>query len=131
MKLLLDTQVILMILSNDKRLSDDARELIAGAEHEIYYSPASVAEIAKKHQNSPLLLSIDENTFNIMCVKSGLKELTLSSSAIVSALSQNNPTSRSNPFAAILLAQAKEEGMLFVTRSKDMNDENDDSIVVI
>lgn len=122
MKLLLDTQVVLMVLSNDKRLSPEAMDLITSEEHEIYYSAASVLEIQDKHKKSPLRLSIDENTFHIMCSKSGLKELELSSAAIVSgAQIGNNPNpGRDNPYACILLAQAREEGMTLVTKNSDI-----------
>ena len=46
MKILLDTHVILWVLTDDARLSDQARKLIADPENLICYSAASVWEIA-------------------------------------------------------------------------------------
>jgi PIN domain nuclease of toxin-antitoxin system len=48
MKFLIDTHVFLWFILNDPQLSDNARDLMIDAKHEIYLSPASHWEIAIK-----------------------------------------------------------------------------------
>ncbi|MER2183109.1 MAG: PIN domain-containing protein, partial [Clostridia bacterium] len=53
MKLLLDTHVLLRVLTNDSKLSDKARRLIADESNEIFYSVISAWEIEIKHEKHP------------------------------------------------------------------------------
>ena len=53
MKLLLDTHVALWAISDSKRLSVAVRTLLENEENEVYYSMASVWEIAIKRKIHP------------------------------------------------------------------------------
>lgn len=49
MNLLLDTHIALWAVTNDRRLSRDAKDLIADPDNEVWVSAASVWEIGIKH----------------------------------------------------------------------------------
>jgi PIN domain nuclease of toxin-antitoxin system len=49
MRLLLDTHLLLWAAANSKRLSREARELLEDAGNNVYYSAASIWEIAIKN----------------------------------------------------------------------------------
>lgn len=133
MNIVLDTQVTLWMLASDKRLTASARELLSSNENQIYYSPVSVLEIATKHSERPHRLSIDENTFNIMCQKSGLMELPLRANSVVAMQgTYADPDDRDgDPFSHLILAQAMDEGMLFMTHNKDLAKADDEHIFYI
>ena len=50
MRVLLDTHIILWALENNSKLPKKAREIIEDERNQIYYSTASVWEIAIKHK---------------------------------------------------------------------------------
>lgn len=53
MKILLDTHFILWSLKNDDRLPKDVRKMITDLSNEVYYSSASIWEVAIKHKARP------------------------------------------------------------------------------
>jgi PIN domain nuclease of toxin-antitoxin system len=56
MKLLLDTCTFLWIISDDPKLSDQARNLFQQANHEVFFSVVSMWEITVKYQLGKLPL---------------------------------------------------------------------------
>ena len=50
MRILLDTHILLWALSNDTKLPEKARELIADEENEIYYSVISIQACQKRQR---------------------------------------------------------------------------------
>ena len=53
MEILLDTHVIIWVLTDDRRLTSKAREMILAPDNMIYFSTASLWEIAVKNQEAP------------------------------------------------------------------------------
>ena len=53
MKILLDTHILLWVLSNDAKLSEKARKLVENEENEIYYSIVSLWEVELKRLAHP------------------------------------------------------------------------------
>lgn len=49
MKILIDTHIAIWAVMNDSKLPERAKEIILDKENEIFYSTASVWEIAIKH----------------------------------------------------------------------------------
>ena len=49
MRLLLDTHLLLWVVSQSRRLSQQARQLIGDPENELLFSVASIWEVAIKH----------------------------------------------------------------------------------
>lgn len=53
MKVLIDTHIAIWAVLNDPKLTERARDIILDRENEIFYSTASVWEIAIKHMLHP------------------------------------------------------------------------------
>ncbi len=53
MKVLIDTHIAIWAVLNDPKLPERARDIILDRENEIFYSTASVWEIAIKHMLHP------------------------------------------------------------------------------
>ncbi len=63
MNLLLDTCTFLWLAEDDRRLSDNVRDLFQDSSNEIWLSPASAWEISLKHGLGKLQLSEDPYTY--------------------------------------------------------------------
>ena len=61
MKLLLDTHVLLWTIAKDDLLPDNARALIGNEENDIFFSLASVWEVAIKHASKPGKITFSED----------------------------------------------------------------------
>ena len=73
MRVLLDTHIILWALENNSKLPEKAREIIEDERNQIYYSTASVWEIAIKHMARPDKMLINGRAFSEKCIQSGFE----------------------------------------------------------
>ena len=115
MKLLLDTHVLLRVLTNDSKLSDKARRLIADESNEIFYSVISVWEIEIKHE------------------KPGFFQVGIDVKAVryLSALERKpNVPDHHDPFDRMMICQAAVNGMLFVSEDERIAEYTDPCIYV-
>ena len=118
MRLLLDTHIALWAISDSKRLGGDVRELLENEENAVYFSMASVWEIAIKRKIHPEQMPMDEEVFVSLCEESGFKRLDIRLHhifAVKGLTRQENAPRHNDPFDRLLLAQAKSEGFRFVT----------------
>jgi PIN domain nuclease of toxin-antitoxin system len=74
-RLLLDTHLLLWSAASSKRLPDDARELLEDAANEVYYSAASIWEIATKSSLGRKDFRIDLTSLQSVLPEMGLIEL--------------------------------------------------------
>jgi len=119
LRLLLDTHVALWAVSDDPRLSDIGRTLIADRANEIYVSVATLWEISIKFslgRDRPNAMPIGSETAQGYFLSAGYKLLDVAA-AHVHAL-QNLPPVHSDPFDRILLAQAYEVPLRFLTHDQ-------------
>lgn len=79
MRFLLDTHIILWMLENNAKLPQEARKVIEDENNQIYYSTASVWEIAIKHMARPDKMRIGGRDFSEKCMSSGLDRIKKSS----------------------------------------------------
>ena len=123
MKILLDTHVIIWALTDDPKLSEKARKLITEKDNIIYYSLASVWEIAVKNRKAPEKCPYNEKDISELCVKSGFVELSIDLPAITGLrglrVKEGCELSNYDPFDRMLLSQAKCNEMIFL--SHDVN----------
>ena len=63
MRLLLDTHIALWAISDSKRLREDIRVLLENKENSVYFSMASVWEVAIKRKLHPDQMPMDEEVF--------------------------------------------------------------------
>ena len=118
MKILADTHILIWSLMGNDKLSDSARDIILDSNNTIYYSLFSVWEIAIKSNAHPDAFSFNAEDFDRMCRNSGYQMLEGKVEHVLCLdtlkLADNAPNHH-DPFDRILLAQAKSEGMIFLT----------------
>ena len=107
--LLLDTHVVLWLLDDSRRLGADARSWIDAAGR-VHMSAASAWEIAIKRSLGKLVVPED---FEDAVVASGLADLPVTRSHALAAAQAALP--HKDPFDALLVAQARAEGLTFLT----------------
>ena len=132
MNILMDTHIVIWALTNDRRLSEKARNLILDPGNNLYYSTASVFEvdIKAKSRHNNLEFTVDE--FVEMCHAAGFIESTLKEAHITSAnhlIWDRNEDEHRDPFDRILLAQAVTEGMHFMTSDEKFTHFKQNSVI--
>ena len=118
MKLLLDTHIILWTLNDNLKLSQKAKEMILDARNEIFYSTASVWEVAIKHMAKPDKIKISGEELSNLCRKMGYHMLPIADNHVKeleTLFSHDQHQKHNDPFDRIMIAQAKAEGLMFVT----------------
>lgn len=110
MRLILDTHILLWWWDDSPRLPGELRELIADAEHEVFVSAVSIAEIAVKRSLGRL--EVDED-FAAGLDHDGFVELPLRANhgGRLALL----PLLHRDPFDRMLVAQAQAEGATLIT----------------
>ena len=114
MRYLLDTVVWLWSVGQVKRLNSAAREVLVDPHHEIYFSAASVWEIAikaaigKLQFPEPPTILVPRETARL-----GLRPLPVNSLHALAVY--DLPVGRGDPFDRLLVAQARTEGLTLIT----------------
>ena len=118
MNLLLDTHILLWALSDDPRLSDKTKELLLDEANSIYYSAISVWEVAIKHAIHPDNVQVSGKDFAMYCREAGYSPLEMREkhvAALETIVRREGAPPHQDPFDRMLIAQAKEENMSFIT----------------
>jgi len=113
MKILLDTHIALWALTDNPKLSKAARDLILDSSNDIYFSSATVWEIAIKHRLARKNMPISGHEASKLFAEAGYLELQIS--AVHAAATEELPLHHSDPFDRILVAQATTEPMHLLT----------------
>ena len=119
MKLLLDTHIIIWALTDDPRLSRKARELLSSPDNVIFYSVASLWEIAIKNKKAPEKCPYHEKEIMEYCDRAGFLSLDIKAIHILSLrdlrIKPDQYLSNHDPFDRIILCQAKAEGCMMLS----------------
>ncbi len=118
MKILLDTHIAIWSVLDSEKLSDKAREIILDTDNEIYYSAASVWEITIKHMAHPEIFLFSGAHLEKGCEENGFQSLPIynkHAAELETLVRPQNAPPHKDPFDRMLLAQAKSEGMKFLT----------------
>ena len=118
MNVLLDSHILIWALSDDDRLPPSARRILLDGEDAIYYSAASIWELAVKHALHPESVALTPSEFLSLCKKAGYIELPVyaSHARLLDSLTRSEGAPRhKDHFDRMLIAQAKSEGMAFLT----------------
>ncbi|MBO5692267.1 MAG: type II toxin-antitoxin system VapC family toxin, partial [Spirochaetaceae bacterium] len=113
---LVDTHILLWVLVDSEKLPVKVREIICNPSHEIYYSIASMWEVAIKYSKGKLPIS--GAMFLHYCEQAGFKKLPVDERhvlALENLTRQDGSPPHKDPFDKIMLAQAKADSMLFMT----------------
>lgn len=113
MKLLLDTHLLLWAAGDPERLSPAARALISEPENELFFSAASLWEIAIKRGLGRSDFQVDARVLRRGLLDNGYSELPIGSEHAV-AIDGLAPIHK-DPFDRILVAQATVEGITLLT----------------
>ena len=116
MRVLLDTQIVLWALTDSPRLSAEARAIILDPESDIYFSAASIWEIAIKHRLARHDMPVSAEEAAKLCKQAGYIELSITS--VHTAATEALPLHHADPFDRILVAQAKSEPMHLLTHDR-------------
>lgn len=113
MKLLLDTHLLLWAAGEPDRLSADARALIDAPENELFFSAASLWEIAIKRGLGRDDFRVDTRLLRRGLLDNGYSELPIGSEHAVAI--DSLPSIHKDPFDRMLVAQAMVEGITLLT----------------
>jgi PIN domain nuclease of toxin-antitoxin system len=113
MKLLLDTHLLLWAAEGPRRLSKSARNLIGNADNELFFSAASLWEIAIKRGLGRTDFQVDTRLLRRGLLDNGYIELPITSEHIIAV--ETLPAIHKDPFDRILIAQATVEGITLLT----------------
>lgn len=118
MKVLIDTHIAMWVVTDDPQLPTKAKEIVEDKKNEIYYSTASIWETTIKHMIRPNDVLVSGHRLEEGCEGLGFICLPILNKHVleVETLKREEGAPRHNdPFDRLLLAQAKSEGMMFVT----------------
>ncbi len=118
MRLLLDTHIALWAVTDDPRLSQEARSFLLDERSDLYVSSASVWEIAIKHRLARGDMPVSSERASALFRASGYRELPVSDRHAVATEALLGD--HSDPFDRLLLAQASTEPMILVTRDRKL-----------
>ena len=105
MKILVDTHILIWLLSGDSMLSRSAQRILEDERNEIYFSSINIAEIAIQHVKNPLLMPLTPEQVREAALENNLRELDFGSSHAVALASL--PRHHKDPFDRMLIAQAE------------------------
>ena len=128
MKFLLDTHVLLWWVVGDPRV-EPVRKTVENPANEVYYSAASIWEIAIKHSIGRLRITPGEARREFENAGFAELEITAGHAAAVGDLSYRED--HKDPFDRMLIAQAKAEGMLLVTHDVKLIDYGETCVMLV
>ncbi len=113
MKLLLDTHLLLWAAGSPERLSPVARPLLEDPSNELFFSAASLWEIAIKRGLGRADFQVEARVLRRGLLDNGYQELAITAEHAVSI--DSLPPIHKDPFDRILVAQATVEGITLLT----------------
>ncbi len=113
MKLLLDTHLLLWAASDPGRLSAKARALLRSPDNELFFSAASMWEIAIKRGLGRDDFRVEARVLRRGLLDNGYSELAIFSEHAVAI--DTLPDIHKDPFDRLLVAQAMIEGITLLT----------------
>ncbi|HZD46231.1 MAG TPA: type II toxin-antitoxin system VapC family toxin [Acidobacteriaceae bacterium] len=128
MKLLLDTHLLLWAAGETAKLSRTARALIEDEANVLLFSAASLWEVVIKRGLGRADFQVDARRLRRGLLDNGYLELTVSSLHAISV--DTLPPLHKDPFDRILIAQAKAEGVAFLTVDRTLSPYGDPVQVV-
>lgn len=120
MRVLLDTHILIWALYDTSRLKSELADIIKDEVNEINYSVASLWEVEIKHLKYPESFQFTSADIHYDAHITGYHDVDIDPLHIfaLGSLEDKDQTGHKDPFDRMLIAQAKAEGMLFVTHDK-------------
>lgn len=118
MRIILDTNVLIRALIEPNKLSPSARAILEDAEHEVFFSVASVWEIAIKSALGKADFQVSPDEIVESALASGFVELPVRTPAALKVATL--PHLHRDPFDRLLVAQAMTEPAQLYTTDNDL-----------
>ncbi len=118
MRILLDTHIALWAIADTSKLSNKVIKLLEKESNEIFYSIASIWEVAIKHITKPENMPVSEEEFVQLCEDTGFTRLPIEAEHIFLLKTLSRPSDapkHNDPFDRLLITQAKYENLLLLT----------------
>ena len=118
MNILLDTHIVVWAITDDRRLKAKARDLLLDPANNLYYSALSVLEVDMKSKSRHNNLEFTTDDFTKLCREAGYLLSPLTDVHVAGAnhlVWAGSGKEHTDPFDRILLAQAIDENMHFMT----------------
>lgn len=116
MNLLIDTHLLLWAAGRDRMLSARADDLIRDPGNRLYFSAASIWEVAIKRGLNRPDFRTEPSVFRAGLLQSGYEELAVSGRHCIGLAEL--PDHHNDPFDRMLVAQGRAEGLLLLTSDK-------------
>jgi PIN domain nuclease of toxin-antitoxin system len=113
MKLLLDTHLLIWAADSIERVPTGARTLMADPENELFFSVASIWEVAIKRGLNRPDFQVDARMLRRGLIDNGYSELPILSEHVVAI--DTLPPIHKDPFDRLLIAQGMVEGITLLT----------------
>lgn len=121
MKLLLDTHALIWLAEDDDQLSHVAQAALEDLNNSVFYSLASIWELAIKISVGKLKMSMKlQGDFERLLVQNGLNELAIDFDHVAQVATL--PFHHRDPFDRLLVVQARHEGMALVSHDAALDD---------
>ncbi len=134
MNILIDTHIALWAISDTSKLSTELRRTLEDGNNRIYYSMASVWEVAIKHSLHKDDMPMPEEEFVKLCNDTGFYRLNIRPEHIYNVKTVIRPHTapkHNDPFDRLLIAQAKTEGMQFFTHDQLLKDYDESCVYTV
>lgn len=118
MKLLLDTHLLLWTAAEPSKLPKKVRSLILEKDNDLFFSAASIWEIAIKSRLGREDFDIDANLLRRGLVDNGYLELSINVEHALAVMAL--PPLHKDPFDRMLVAQATVEGFVLLTSDEQV-----------
>lgn len=113
MKLLLDTHILLWAAEGSDQLSSKAKSLIENPDNQLYFSSASLWEIAIKNKLGRADFKVNLAVLRRNLLDNGFEEIAINSAHAINV--EALPDIHKDPFDRMLLSQTLVEGITLVT----------------
>jgi PIN domain nuclease of toxin-antitoxin system len=117
--LLVDTHLLLWAAGQPQKLSRKARRLLEDAGSQVWFSAASLWEVAIKHALGREDFHVEPHRLRRALIDNGWRELMISSEHALATL--NLPPIHKDPFDRMLIAQAQVEGVILATSDEQVS----------
>lgn len=118
MNLLVDTHLLLWASIAPQKLSAKAQLLLEDENNTLWFSAVSILEVAIKQSLKRKEFNIDPKPLRAGLFRMGYSELSLESRQVLDLVVM--PYFHTDPFDRLMVAQAKSEGMTFITADKTL-----------
>lgn len=128
MKFLVDTQLVLWAASSPRKISKKARALLKHPDNALFFSAASLWEIAIKNSLGREDFKANPGLLRRGLLDNGWQELPITGRHAIAV--EHLPAIHKDPFDRILLAQAKVEGFVLLTTDSTVSQYPDSALLV-